>query len=433
MAVVSRPIELRVGTGRILIGTPTLLPPERRRPHHQVAVLHRLFASPGAVRQLQQLWRQLPLGGSHAAHLTPMEMHDAIERAIVAQRIALVWLPPLFTGTIQIDRLPKPKTPLAGAGQRVPPRLRIEDMPTIEKVALAVQRSLDHVRGDTRRKLVELRQAIERLDERDVALIVGGFALLAVPVVGEALGAAILAWTCWEFGYEGIAFAYGLGAASRVAAEARTEADIDLAARRYAEAFEHLGKAFIAWLLIRLQIGGLRRAAAETAAAQTTARGAATETRAAETVGRSDAAGSGTRAVTRSQPPLRKAPPPAAAEKVTRTVGDLRARGLKDAHHVIQDAAVRDLPGYNTNLAPGVQLKGPSTLANSPHYLATQAQRISGGGTYGAERDIAYRSLRAAGYTDATASQALKEADAYFASIGVTPTTPTRIPGNRRR
>ncbi|KQR82114.1 hypothetical protein [Sphingomonas sp. Leaf343] len=271
MAVVSRPIEVRVGTGRILIGTPALLPPEQRRPYHQVAVLYRLFGSAGAVRQLQQVWRQLPLSGSHAAHLTPMELRDTIERAIIAQRIALVWLPPLFTGTIQIDRLPTSKTPPAGAGQRTQPRQRIDDLPAIEKVALAVQRSLDHVRGDTRRKLVELRQAIERLDERDVALIVGGFALLAVPVVGEALGAAILAWTCWEFGYEGIAFAYGLGAASRAAAEARTEADIDIAARRYAEAFEHLGKAFIAWLLIRLQVGGLRRAAADTAAVDTTA------------------------------------------------------------------------------------------------------------------------------------------------------------------
>lgn len=126
---------------------------------------------------------------------------------------------------------------------------------------------------------------------------------------------------------------------------------------------------------------------------------------------------------------------PIAAETgpITQSIGDFRSLGLKDAHHVIQDAAVRDLPGYNTRLAPGVQLQGPSTLEGSPHYNATQAQRVSGGGTYGAERQIAYDALRAAGYTDAQATQVLREADTYFNSIGVTENTPTRIPGNRPR
>ena len=116
---------------------------------------------------------------------------------------------------------------------------------------------------------------------------------------------------------------------------------------------------------------------------------------------------------------------------ITRSVYDLRALGLKDAHHVIQDAAVRDLPGYSTQLAPGVQLEGPSTLEGTAHYSATQVQRLPGGGTYGAERQISYDALRAAGHTDARARQALSEADAYFMSIGVTNSTPTRIPGNR--
>ena len=46
-----------------------------------------------------------------------------------------------------------------------------------------------------------------------------------------------------------------------------------------------------------------------------------------------------------------------AAEEVTTAIGELRAAGLKDAHHVMQDAAVRDLPGYDTQLAPGVQVR----------------------------------------------------------------------------
>ena len=121
-----------------------------------------------------------------------------------------------------------------------------------------------------------------------------------------------------------------------------------------------------------------------------------------------------------------------AAEGVTTPIGELRAAGLQDAHHVIQDAAVRDLPGYDTQLAPGVQLEGPSTSVGTPHYLATQAQRAAGGGTYAAERDIAANSLRAAGYSEAQIQQALSEADNYFQSIGVNSTAPTRIPGNRR-
>jgi hypothetical protein len=61
---------------------------------------------------------------------------------------------------------------------------------------------------------------------------------------------------------------------------------------------------------------------------------------------------------------------------VTRSIADIRALGLKDAHHVIQDAAVRDLPGYSTKLAPGVHLEGPSTLEGSAHFNATQVQRL---------------------------------------------------------
>jgi hypothetical protein len=119
-------------------------------------------------------------------------------------------------------------------------------------------------------------------------------------------------------------------------------------------------------------------------------------------------------------------------ENVTTPIGELRAAGLKDAHHVIQDAAVRDLPGYDTQLAPGVQLEGPSTEVGTPHYSATQAQRAAGGGTYAAEREIAASSLRAAGYSEAQIQQALSETDNYFQGIGVNSSTTTRIPGNRK-
>jgi hypothetical protein len=116
----------------------------------------------------------------------------------------------------------------------------------------------------------------------------------------------------------------------------------------------------------------------------------------------------------------------------TTPVGELRAAGLKDAHHVVQDAAVRDLPGYNTKLAPGVQLPGPSTAVGSQHYVATQVQRQAGGGTLAAEMRIGYKSLRRAGFSETQARQIIAETDAYFESIDATPSTPTRIPGNRK-
>lgn len=116
---------------------------------------------------------------------------------------------------------------------------------------------------------------------------------------------------------------------------------------------------------------------------------------------------------------------------LTNSIKDIRQAGLKDAHHVIQDAAVRDLPGYNTRLAPGVQLPGPANAIGTPHYRATQVQRQAGGGTYGAERRIAYKALREAGYSRGDARQSIAEADVYFNSIGVTSSTPTRIPGGR--
>ena len=113
------------------------------------------------------------------------------------------------------------------------------------------------------------------------------------------------------------------------------------------------------------------------------------------------------------------------------TYGELKNAGIKDAHHVIQDAAVRELPGYDSRTAPAVELKGPATRVGTAHYEATQVQRQAGGGTYADERRIAYEALRRAGLSHEEARTLIGRADDYFKSIGVTPSTPTRIPGNR--
>jgi hypothetical protein len=114
------------------------------------------------------------------------------------------------------------------------------------------------------------------------------------------------------------------------------------------------------------------------------------------------------------------------------TYGDLRRHGERDAHHIIQDAAVRDLPGYSYTRAPAIALPGPSTRAGTAHYLATQVQKSAiGGGTYAVERRIAYRALRASGLDAASARAAVERADQYFGTLGITGSTVTRIPLTR--
>lgn len=114
------------------------------------------------------------------------------------------------------------------------------------------------------------------------------------------------------------------------------------------------------------------------------------------------------------------------------TYKTLRREGKKDAHHIIQDASVKQLPKYNRNDAPAMQLESPASKVGTEHHKATQVQRESGGGTYGAERKIGYKALRKAGIAKEKAREAIERADNYFDSIGVTKDTITKIPKNRK-
>ena len=105
---------------------------------------------------------------------------------------------------------------------------------------------------------------------------------------------------------------------------------------------------------------------------------------------------------------------------------------MKDAHHVMQDAAVREIPGYQRSEAPAVHVPGPSTRPGTPHDNATQVQRQRGGGTYAAARRIGDKALRKAGMDPGDARAARRQAEASVASLGANLTTVTRIPGNRR-
>jgi len=121
-------------------------------------------------------------------------------------------------------------------------------------------------------------------------------------------------------------------------------------------------------------------------------------------------------------------------EKGYTTYNELRKAKVSNGHHVFQDAAVNDLPGYKRGSAPATHLEGPPNRVGTPHYNATQVQNQIeyGGGTLGAERKIAYRALRAGGYDEVQAKAIIRGADKYFEVLGFDINTPTKIPKTRR-
>ncbi|WP_413110354.1 RHS repeat-associated core domain-containing protein [Thaumasiovibrio sp. DFM-14] len=129
----------------------------------------------------------------------------------------------------------------------------------------------------------------------------------------------------------------------------------------------------------------------------------------------------------------KRIPGPNVANRAFGTHRQLKNAGVKDSHHVIQDAAAKNISGYNRMDAPAVQLNGPSTAKGSEHYIATQVQRQRGGGTYAAERRIGYKALRKAGLSKSEARSHIQRTDDYFGGLGVTPSTPMRQVGNRNR
>lgn len=85
-----------------------------------------------------------------------------------------------------------------------------------------------------------------------------------------------------------------------------------------------------------------------------------------------------------------------------------------DSHHIIQNAAVRDVQDHSRSQAPAAQLIGPSTTKGSEHYIEIRVQEKAGGGSYAAERRIEYKALRKSGLPTAEAKCHIMRADANF-------------------
>jgi len=106
----------------------------------------------------------------------------------------------------------------------------------------------------------------------------------------------------------------------------------------------------------------------------------------------------------------------------------------EQSHHIVQDAAVGNVPGYSRGTAPTTKMEGGSHAPDSPHDIANRIQNNvpdSMRGTYGGERDVAYLTMRAAGQTRGTAKANLERSDKYFKDeLRVTNKTPTRNPNS---
>jgi RHS repeat-associated protein len=112
---------------------------------------------------------------------------------------------------------------------------------------------------------------------------------------------------------------------------------------------------------------------------------------------------------------------------------DIAGKGIGDSHHIVQQAAVRDLKGVKFRDEPATPLEGGASKVGTEHYKATQVQRQYGGGTLGAEFQIALQALIAAGKDPQWAANTVNEAKKYFYNLGFCDSTPTRIPGNRKK
>ncbi|BCH30301.1 hypothetical protein MesoLjLc_22310 [Mesorhizobium sp. L-8-10] len=106
----------------------------------------------------------------------------------------------------------------------------------------------------------------------------------------------------------------------------------------------------------------------------------------------------------------------------------------KEKHHPVQQAAMRDIRGYNDKDAPAVRVEGPSTMPGTAHYEITQMQRRALTENIIDEVILAVDGLwKYHGLSPLERNYAAWELAQYLKFIRVTPETPIRVPGNRRK
>ncbi|MBV5264752.1 hypothetical protein J3S89_11925 [Pinisolibacter sp. B13] len=108
--------------------------------------------------------------------------------------------------------------------------------------------------------------------------------------------------------------------------------------------------------------------------------------------------------------------------------------GIKrDAHHIVQEAAVKDFPGYNSARAPAI------SMTKEQHVAATAFQHSypkDGRKVLNDEYAVGYGSMIFSGTTTPPAAKGLIQQNArgYFeGTLGLSPNTPTNTPWGEKR
>lgn len=116
------------------------------------------------------------------------------------------------------------------------------------------------------------------------------------------------------------------------------------------------------------------------------------------------------------------------------TYRELTSAKVKDAHHIIQHAAVREVTGYSKDAAPTIQVVGPAFSKGSEHYYLSYDQKSATiGGTYGAERTIGMNAVQRRLGVSGTDLNILGDyVDRYFCGeLKLSTDSATRIPRDR--
>jgi hypothetical protein len=226
------------------MGPPGLLPPALIRASDTLTlrtVITNLPRDRTAMAQLRAGWRQFD-PSTPVYLLTDAGLMTQMTRLLRGRRLLILYLP-YQAGSFSSAELSGP-----------PPGRDWSRADKADKVAEALRRSKDHV-GPALYHMVE-----ELVSPANIAIMVGFIVAVAIAHATGVAGAAIdvvligLAWAM--AGYAGVkAIVDFIGAIIDVM-DARTDAQIDAAARKFAEAFVALGAAFLARMLAKAKTGG---------------------------------------------------------------------------------------------------------------------------------------------------------------------------------
>ena len=263
-------LHVPLGNATILIAPPSALPPELRQHRNSAGVADLLRTLPHGHPAGTLLDRQAHrLPGNSAGGITGDGLRHHVARLLEHKALDAV----VVHDTAQIA---------AVAGRHDAP-MPVSQLDDIDKIMMAMQRSIPLMRGDVV-GLARLLCTKENAAKFVAMLLVFG-ALQYVPVVNVLLDAWILLELIIAVGDNGVKGIKLLGKATYAATKAGTDAQIDAAAHLYKGGFEAMGVAGLSWILARLHVNmmaakaeakALEMAAkAEREAAQKAARAAA--------------------------------------------------------------------------------------------------------------------------------------------------------------